>query len=107
MNWREELTSANNSRVDIKAVISALAFLIAVGVYLSFAVKGWFVDWDMPPAIRDITISLIAGGVLGAGSTLLNQRLGVSPAPILQREIGVVGSNESSPAEAEHEGPEG
>ena len=104
MKWHQELISADNSKVDIKAALSALAFFIAVVVYVAYAAKGWFTDWDMPASIRDITAVLIGGGVLGAGSTLLNQRLGVQPVPIFKRpdeeDVG-------SPPAASEEGPVG
>ncbi|MDD2903468.1 MAG: hypothetical protein PHU44_13645 [Syntrophales bacterium] len=94
MNWRQKLISADNSEVDIKAVISALALFIAVVIYTAYAIKGLIVKWDMPASIRDITAALIIGGVLGAGSTLFNQRLGVPPTPVCKEE-----ETETPPAE--------
>jgi uncharacterized membrane protein (UPF0182 family) len=86
MNWRRKLISGDNSEVDIKAVISVLALFIAVVIYAAYAVKGLIVTWDMPASIRDITVALIIGGVLGAGSTLLNHRFGVQPTPVLKEK---------------------
>jgi hypothetical protein len=94
MNWRRKLISADNSEVDIKAVISVLALFIAVVVYTAYAIKGLIVKWNMPSSIRDITAALIIGGVLGAGSTLFNQRLGVRPTPDYKQ-----GETETSPLE--------
>jgi uncharacterized membrane protein (UPF0182 family) len=89
MNWRQKLISADNSEVDIKAVISALALFIAVVIYTAYAIKGLIVKWDMPSSIRDITAALIIGGVLGAGSTLFNQKLGVRPTILCKQEENV------------------
>lgn len=78
MKWLRKFFSADNAEVDIKAVLSAGAFVVALGMYVAYGIKGLLVTWDMPPAIRDISAVLIGGGVLGAGSTLLNQRLGIT-----------------------------
>jgi hypothetical protein len=77
--WRQKLFSANNDEVDTKAVLSVVAFAIAIGMYLAYGIKGLLLQWDMPASIRDITVALIIGGAATAGSTLLNQKLGVGP----------------------------
>lgn len=77
MDWKSFFSGAND-KTDIKAVLSAVAIFIAIGMYAAYGIKGLFVVWDMPPAIRDITVALILGGVASAGATMLNQRLGVT-----------------------------
>jgi len=77
----EDLLSGNNSKRDIKAVLSWWAIATAILVYTAYAVKGFFVAWDMPKSVENITIALIIGGILGAGSTLFNQKLGVQGYP--------------------------
>jgi hypothetical protein len=77
--WRQKLFSANNDEVDTKAVLSVAAMVIAIGMYLAYGIKGLLIEWNMPAAIRDITVALIIGGAATAGSTLLNQKLGVGP----------------------------
>lgn len=75
-----KLFSADNSEVDIKAVLSAVVMFVAVGMYLAYGIKGLLVVWDMPASIRDITVTLILGGGTGAAATLLNNKLGVDKA---------------------------
>lgn len=79
MNWPRKLFSASNEEADIKAVLSVAVFAIAVLMYLLYGLKGLWVKWDMPASIRDVTVALIIGGAATAGSTLLNQKLGVGP----------------------------
>jgi hypothetical protein len=73
-----KLFSGANDEMDVKAVLSVVAFAVAIVIYAAYAIKGLIVHWDMPAAIRDVTIGLILGGTVGAGATLLNQRLGVT-----------------------------
>jgi len=79
MSWLKKLISADNSDTDLKAVLSVMAFLMAVLMYAAYGIKGLFISWEMPAAVRDITVALIVGGAATAGSTILNQRLGVGP----------------------------
>lgn len=78
MNWLSKLLSADNTEVDFKAVLAALAFVSALGMYIAYGVKGLLMIWDMPSSIRDITVALILGGGTGAAATLLNKKMGVS-----------------------------
>lgn len=81
MNWLNKLFSADNSEVDFKAILAALAFLVALGMYVAYGIKGLLMQWDMPPSIRDITVALILGGGTGAAATLLNNKLGITKSP--------------------------
>lgn len=78
MRWLTKLLSADNAEVDFKAVLATLAFVSALTIYLAYSVKGLLVQWDMPAAVRDITVALILGGGTGAAATLLNKKLGVT-----------------------------
>lgn len=94
MNWFRKFFSADNSEVDVKAVLSAGAFVIAVAMFAAYGIKGLFVKWDMPKAIENLSAWLIGGGIVGAGTTLLNHKLGVrisGPPPIYPEEKGPVG----------------
>lgn len=81
MNTLQKLFSADNSEIDFKAVLAAIAFVIAIVMYAAYGIKGLFIQWDMPPSIRDISVALILGGGTGAAATLLNNKLGVTPTP--------------------------
>lgn len=81
MTWLSKLFSADNSEIDFKAVLAAMAFLVALGMYLAYGIKGLLVQWDMPASIRDISVALIVGGGTGAAATLLNNKLGVAKPP--------------------------
>lgn len=83
MNWLKEFLSADNSKVDFKAVLATIAFLMALVMYVIYGIKGLFVQWDMPASIRDISVALILGGGTGAAATLLNNKLGVTKPPEL------------------------
>lgn len=82
MAFWSKMLSADNSETDVKAVVSILALLSALVIYLAYAIKGLFIVWDMPSGVRDITVSLVLGGTVGAGSTLFNARLGVTRSDI-------------------------
>jgi hypothetical protein len=74
----EQLLSGDNSKRDIKAVLSWWAMATAIIVYTAYAAKGlWIEGWPMPEGVQYISIALIVGGILGAGTTLFNQKLGV------------------------------
>lgn len=81
MTWLRKFFSADNSEIDIKAVLSAGAFIIAIGMYLAYGIKGLLTHWEMPAAIKEITIWFIVGGLGGAAATMFNQKLGVQTPP--------------------------
>lgn len=81
MSWFRKFFSADNSEIDVKAVLSAGAFIVAVAMFMAYGIKGLFVKWDMPKAIENLSAWLIGGGIVGAGTTLLNQKLGVHIPP--------------------------
>jgi hypothetical protein len=93
-----KLFSGDNSKTDVKAVLSVLACFMALAIYLAYAVKGLLMAWDMPPSIRDITVALIVSGILGAGSTLLNQKLGVALPPDCEKHKPPPGDSPAGPA---------
>ena len=79
--WRQELISASNNKVDLKAWLSLVAYGTAIFMFFSYGIKGLFVPAGMDQSIRDITIGLLLSGTATTVATLWNQRLGVGPAP--------------------------